>query len=41
MLTAVGDPTTRIHGPDESQDLDDLQKAAFAEAITLRLLAED
>ncbi len=41
MLTAVGDPTSRIHGPDESQDLGDLQKAALAEAITLRLLAED
>ena len=41
MLTAVGDPTSRIHGPDESQDLDDLQKACLAEAITLRLLAAD
>ena len=41
MLTAVGDPTSRIHGPDESQDLDDLQKACLAEAITLRLLAQD
>ncbi len=41
MLTAVGDPTSHIHGPDESQDLDDLQKASLAEAITLRLLAED
>ena len=41
MLTAVGDPTSHIHGPDESQDLDDLQKACLAEAITLRLLAED
>ena len=41
MLTATGDPTSRIHGPNESQDLDDLKKACLAEAIALRLLGED
>ena len=38
LLTATGDPTSRIHGPNESQDLNDLRKACLAEAIALRLL---
>ena len=39
LLTGAGDPTSRIHGPDESQDLDDLQRACLAEAIALRELS--
>ncbi|HKX74221.1 MAG TPA: dipeptidase [Acidimicrobiia bacterium] len=39
ILTGAGDPTSAVHGPNESQDLDDLEKAALAEAIALRLLA--
>ena len=39
VLTAVMDPTSGAHGPDESVDLGDLQKAVLAEAIALRLLA--
>ena len=38
LLTAVGEPSSRIHGPDESQDLNDLQRACLAEAIALRTL---
>lgn len=38
LLTGAGDPTSRIHGPDESQDLDDLQRACLAEAVALRVL---
>lgn len=38
LLTAVGDPTSAIHGPNESQDLDDLRKACLAEALTLHAL---
>jgi acetylornithine deacetylase/succinyl-diaminopimelate desuccinylase-like protein len=39
ILIGAGDPTSSIHGPNESQDLDDLEKAVLAEAIALRLLA--
>lgn len=39
ILTGAGDPTSRAHGPNESQDLSDLEKAILAEAIALRLLA--
>jgi acetylornithine deacetylase/succinyl-diaminopimelate desuccinylase-like protein len=39
LLTGAGDPTSAIHGPNESQDLGDLEKAVLAEAIALRLLA--
>ena len=35
LLTGAGDPTSQIHGPDESQDLNDLQRACLAEAIAL------
>lgn len=39
LLTGVADPTSSIHGPNESVSLDDLRKACLAEAIALRLLA--
>ncbi|MDP3985090.1 MAG: dipeptidase [Acidimicrobiia bacterium] len=39
LLTGAGDPTSAVHGPNESQDLDDLEKSVLAEAIALRLLA--
>jgi acetylornithine deacetylase/succinyl-diaminopimelate desuccinylase-like protein len=39
LLTGAGDPTSAIHAPNESQDLDDLNKWVLAEAIALRLLA--
>jgi acetylornithine deacetylase/succinyl-diaminopimelate desuccinylase-like protein len=39
VLTAVMDPTSAAHGPNESVDLGDLEKAVVAEAIALRLLA--
>jgi acetylornithine deacetylase/succinyl-diaminopimelate desuccinylase-like protein len=40
LLTGVADPTSRAHGPNESQDLDELRNGILAEAIALRLLAE-
>lgn len=40
VLTGVGEPRSRIHGPDESQDLEELKRGALAEAIALRLLAD-
>lgn len=39
LITGVGDPTSRIHGPDESQDLGELQRSILAEALALRTLA--
>jgi acetylornithine deacetylase/succinyl-diaminopimelate desuccinylase-like protein len=39
LLTGVGDPTSRAHGPNESQDLRELRNGVLAEAIALRLLA--
>lgn len=39
LLIGAGDPSSSIHGPNESQDLGDLEKAVLAEAIALRLLA--
>lgn len=39
LLIGAADPTSSIHGPNESQDLGDLEKAVLAEAIALRLLA--
>jgi acetylornithine deacetylase/succinyl-diaminopimelate desuccinylase-like protein len=39
VLTGSGDPTSAVHGPNESQDLDDLEKSVLAEAIAFRLLA--
>ncbi len=38
LLTGVGDPTSAAHGPNESQDLDELRRGTIAEAIALRLL---
>ena len=40
LLTGVADHLSRPHGPNESQDLDELRRGALAEAIALRLLAE-
>ena len=40
LLTGVGEPLSRIHGPDESQDLEELRRGALAEAIALRLIGE-
>jgi acetylornithine deacetylase/succinyl-diaminopimelate desuccinylase-like protein len=40
LLTGVGDHLSRAHGPNESQDLDELRRGALAEAIALRLLGE-
>jgi acetylornithine deacetylase/succinyl-diaminopimelate desuccinylase-like protein len=39
LLTGVGEPRSRIHGPDESQDLGELRRGVLAEAIALRLVA--
>ena len=39
LLTGVGDPTSAAHGPNESQDLDELRRGTIAEAVALRLLA--
>lgn len=41
LLTGVADPTSRAHGPNESQDLDEIRNAMIAEAIALRLLGEN
>ncbi len=38
LLTGVADPMCRAHGPNESQDLDELRRGILAEAIALRLL---
>ena len=38
LLIGAADPTSSIHGPNESQDLADLEKAVLAETIALRLL---
>jgi acetylornithine deacetylase/succinyl-diaminopimelate desuccinylase-like protein len=40
LLTGVADPTSQAHGPNESQDLQELRNGIVAEAIALRLLAE-
>ncbi|MEN8234326.1 MAG: dipeptidase [Actinomycetota bacterium] len=40
LLTGVMDPTSRIHGPNESLSLADLEKGIVGEAIALRLLAD-
>lgn len=39
LLTGVCDPTSAMHGPNESVDLDDLRKSALAEALALAALA--
>ena len=38
LITGVGDPTSRIHGPDESQDLGELRRSILAEALALQTL---
>lgn len=38
LLTGVADPTSRPHGPNESQDLNELRNGILAEAIALRQL---
>ena len=40
LVTGVGEPTSRIHGPDESQDLGELRRSILAEALALRNVAE-
>ena len=40
LLTGVSDPTSRAHGPNESQDLNEIRNGVLAEAIALRLLGE-
>ncbi|MEL4503864.1 dipeptidase [Luteococcus sp. H138] len=39
LVTAVADPDGRPHGIDESQDINDLEKACLAEALLLARLA--
>lgn len=39
LVTGVGEPTSRIHGPDESQDLGELRRSILAEASALLHLA--
>ncbi|MGI9666223.1 MAG: dipeptidase [Acidimicrobiia bacterium] len=38
LMVGVGDPTSRIHGPNESVSLSDLESASIAQAIALRLI---
>lgn len=38
LITGVGDPSSRIHGPDESQDLGELRRSILAEALALHAL---
>ena len=38
VLIGAGEPTSRIHGPNESQDLNELRRNALAEAVALRSL---
>ena len=40
LLTGVMDPTSQIHGPNESQSLADLEHGILGEAIALRMLAK-
>jgi acetylornithine deacetylase/succinyl-diaminopimelate desuccinylase-like protein len=40
LLTGVADPTSRAHGPNESQDLNEIRNAIVAEAVALRLLGD-
>lgn len=40
LLTGVGEPTSHIHGPDESQDLGELRRSILAEAIALQNLSK-
>ncbi len=38
VMAGVGDPTSHIHGPDESQDLGEFERSVLAEVIALSLL---
>ena len=38
LITGVGEPTSHIHGPGESQDLGELQRSILGEALALRAL---
>ncbi len=38
LLTGVGEPTSRIHGPDESQNLEELRRNCLAEIMALHLI---
>jgi acetylornithine deacetylase/succinyl-diaminopimelate desuccinylase-like protein len=40
LLTGVMDPSSRIHGPNESLSLVDLEQGTVGEAIALRMLAD-
>ena len=40
LLTGEMDPTSQIHGPNESQSIADLEHGILGEAIALRMLAE-
>jgi acetylornithine deacetylase/succinyl-diaminopimelate desuccinylase-like protein len=40
LLTGVADPASRAHGPNESQDLNEVRNGVLAEAIALRLLGQ-
>jgi len=40
LLTGVMDPESRIHGPNESQSLADLEHGILGEAIALRMLGD-
>lgn len=39
ILIGAGDPTSAVHGPNESQDLADLEKSVLAQALALQKLA--
>ncbi|MBG93476.1 MAG: dipeptidase [Chloroflexi bacterium] len=41
LITGVGDPISRIHGPDESQDLTELKRNMIAEAYVLLTINSD
>lgn len=40
VITGVGEPTSRIHGPDESQDLRELRRNILAEAQALKIFSQ-
>ena len=40
ILTGAGDPGSAVHAPNESQDLDDLEKSILAQCLALEMLRE-
>ncbi len=40
LLTGAGDPSSAIHAPNESQDLDDLEKSILAQCLALEKLRD-